>query len=92
MEKALREAEVDPSDLDYVNAHATSTPIGDLAELKAIAALARSGKEARKIAVSSFKGATGHLLGASGAFEAAGVCLAMANVGLRPCCRSLVYC
>jgi 3-oxoacyl-[acyl-carrier-protein] synthase II len=69
MAMALRDAGFDASDVDYINAHGTSTPLGDASETRVIK-IALGEEKARKTPISSTKGATGHCLGASGAIEA----------------------
>lgn len=77
MQGAIRDAKINPSDIDYVNAHGTSTPLGDKAETFAIKTV--FGEHVRKIAVSSIKSQMGHLLGASGGVEAVASVLALQN-------------
>lgn len=68
MTNALEDAEMKPEDIDYINVHGTSTPVGDISEVKAI--LDVFGDHAYKLNISSTKSMTGHLLGATGALEA----------------------
>jgi 3-oxoacyl-[acyl-carrier-protein] synthase II len=80
---AMGDAGVTPEDIGYINAHATSTPIGDSSETRVIK-LAMGEEQARKIPVSGTKGATGHCLGAAGAIEAMFVTLAVHEGVLPP--------
>jgi 3-oxoacyl-[acyl-carrier-protein] synthase II len=68
MSSALEDANMTPADIDYINVHGTSTPVGDLSEIKAIKEV--FGEDAYKLNISSTKSMTGHLLGATGALEA----------------------
>ena len=83
MTMALGDAGVDPGEVDYINAHGTSTPLGDAAETRVIK-LALGEENARRTPVSSTKGATGHCLGASGAVEAMFSILAVERGVLPP--------
>ncbi len=82
MASALRDAGLEPQDIDYINAHGTSTPLGDIAETKAIKRI--FGEHAYKIPVSSTKSQMGHLLGASGALELLICCLAIRDGVIPP--------
>ncbi len=75
MRSAIRDAGVDPSVIDYVNAHGTSTPQGDVVETRALRVL--FGERARRVAISSTKSMTGHLLGGAGGLETAITALAV---------------
>ncbi|MFW5585826.1 MAG: beta-ketoacyl-ACP synthase II [Bacteroidales bacterium] len=77
MSNALEDAGMKPEDIDYINVHGTSTPVGDISEVKAITKL--FGEHAYKLNISSTKSMTGHLLGAAGAVEALICCLAVQN-------------
>lgn len=81
MENALKDAEMKPEDIDYINLHGTSTPVGDIGEAKAIKEV--FGDHVYKMNLSSTKSMTGHLLGAAGALEAVFSVKAM-NEGIVP--------
>ena len=77
MENALVDANLTPADIDYINVHGTSTPVGDPSEVKAIKDV--FGKDAFRLNISSTKSMTGHMLGAAGAIEALACILAVQN-------------
>lgn len=81
MQRAFEDAHMNPEDLDYINVHGTSTPLGDLAEVKAIQQL--MGDAAYRLNISSTKSMTGHLLGAAGAIEAM-TCILSIRDGVIP--------
>ncbi|MGO3182787.1 MAG: beta-ketoacyl-ACP synthase II [Aequorivita sp.] len=81
MQNCLRDAHMSPNEVDAINTHGTSTPLGDVAELKAIVSV--FGEHAKDININSTKSMTGHLLGAAGAIEAIASILAMKN-GIVP--------
>ena len=82
MENALEDAELKPEDIDYINVHGTSTPVGDISEVKAIQAV--FGEHAYELNISSTKSMTGHLLGAAGALEAMVSVLSVQNDVVPP--------
>lgn len=82
MLEAIRDAGIKPEDVDYINTHGTSTPLGDLAEAKAV--IKAFGEHAYKMNLSSTKSMTGHLLGASGALEALITILALYHQVVPP--------
>ena len=82
MEEALSDAHMSPSDIDYINVHGTSTPLGDIAELKALDAV--FGEGLNKISISSTKSMTGHLLGAAAAIEALACIMAITRSIIPP--------
>ena len=82
MQNALEDAGLSPEDIDYINVHGTSTPVGDVSEAKAIKEL--FGDAAYKLNISSTKSMTGHLLGAAGAVEALACVLAVKNNIIPP--------
>ena len=82
MQNALEDAGLKPEDIDYINVHGTSTPVGDISEVKAIQAV--FGEHAYELNISSTKSMTGHLLGAAGALEAMVSVLAVQNDVVPP--------
>ncbi len=81
MQDALKDAGVTPDDVDYLNVHATSTPVGDLSEVQAVTRL--FGTSSTRLNISATKSMTGHLLGAAGAIEAV-ACLLSIRDGVIP--------
>jgi len=81
MTDAIRDADIQPTDIDYINTHGTSTPVGDPAELKGI--LAAFGDHAYRMNISATKSMTGHLLGGAGAIEAL-ACIMALDRGVIP--------
>ncbi len=82
MKAAIAEAGIQPEDIDYINTHGTSTPLGDISEIKAIVSVFK--EHAYKLNISSTKSMTGHLLGAAGAIEAIASILAIKNQTVPP--------
>ena len=81
MVRALKDAKLGPKDIDYINAHGTSTPVGDKVETRAIKTV--FGEDAYKVAISSTKSMTGHLLGAAGGLESA-IAAMVVKTGILP--------
>ncbi len=81
MQDALKDAEINKEEVDYLNVHATSTPVGDLSEVNAVTRL--FGATPEKLTISATKSMTGHLLGAAGAIEAI-ACLMSIRDGIIP--------
>ena len=81
MRNALEDAGMKPEEIDYINVHGTSTPVGDISEVKAIKEV--FGENAYKLNISSTKSMTGHLLGATGALEAM-ICVKTIEEGIIP--------
>ena len=82
MKWALRDAEIAPEQIGYINAHGTSTPLGDAAEVYAVKSV--FGDHAKKLAISSTKSMTGHALGAAGGIESVAVIKALEQGILPP--------
>ena len=82
MKQAINESGLKPSDVDYINVHGTATPLGDIAEIKAILAL--FGEHAYKLNISATKSMTGHLLGAAGVVEAIATTMAVVHDIIPP--------
>ena len=82
MQNALEDAHMKPEDIDYINVHGTSTPLGDVSEVKAIKEV--YGEHAYNLNISSTKSMTGHLLGAAGAIESVISILTINNSVIPP--------
>jgi 3-oxoacyl-[acyl-carrier-protein] synthase II len=82
MRRALKDANMNPEEIDYINVHGTSTPVGDISETRAIKEV--FGDHAYKLNISSSKSMAGHLLGAAGAFEALATILSVVNDIVTP--------
>jgi 3-oxoacyl-[acyl-carrier-protein] synthase II len=82
MKNALKDAGMNPEDIDYINVHGTATPLGDISEARAILSL--FGEHAYKLNISATKSMTGHLLGAAGAVEAIASILSIQNDMIPP--------
>jgi 3-oxoacyl-[acyl-carrier-protein] synthase II len=82
MKDALEDAQIAPEEVDYINTHGTSTPLGDPQEIKAIEQL--FGDHAYKVSISSTKSMTGHLLGGAGAIESVAGILALEHQMVPP--------
>jgi len=82
MKNALQDANMDPTEIDYINVHGTSTPLGDISEAKGISKL--FGEHAYNLNISSSKSMTGHLLGAAGAIEAVASILTLKHQTVSP--------
>jgi len=82
MQAALQDAGIEPSAIDYINVHGTSTPLGDIAETKAIKKV--FGEDVYNLNISSTKSMTGHLLGAAGAVEALACIIALNRQEVPP--------
>ena len=82
MKFAMRDGKLNPEQIDYINAHGTSTPLGDIAETKAVKST--FGAHAKKVAVSSTKSQLGHSLGATGGVEAVVIAMAISRNLIPP--------
>ncbi|NIQ08905.1 MAG: beta-ketoacyl-[acyl-carrier-protein] synthase II, partial [Gammaproteobacteria bacterium] len=82
MRMALNDAELEPEDIDYINAHGTSTPLNDVVETRAIKTV--FSEHASKLAVSSTKSMTGHMLGGAGGIESVFLALSVKNQIIPP--------